>query len=210
MVSPLRQVIDWLDQAGFYEVILPWAFIFAITYGFLHTTKIFGVENGKPKTNINLGVALALSILFLAAKTLVMGLNLFLRNLIVLIIILLGVAMIFGFLRIPVKSLWARWFALILFVGLVIVTFDLLGYIREFFNFLKTPIAFTFYVILFVLFSTLKLYKKVKKKEVEKEIPEVPEFKGEEIEETPGKRGPKKLTELSREDLEKAGFKIKP
>ncbi len=205
MASPLQQVITWLDQAGFYEVVVPFAFIFAITYGFLHATKVFGVaKNGKPKRSINAGVALAFSLFFIIAKTLVAGLNLFLGNLVMVVIVLLGVALVFGFLKIPFKSSWVRWFSLFLFLGLVVATFNLFSLVVELVDYLTTPFAFIVYIILFIVLSTLKVYQKGKKEPEEKrEIPreEVGEF---------ASKVPKKIGEIGEEDLKKQGFRLRP
>ena len=55
--SPLRNAIEFLNDFGFYDVVLPFLLVFTIVFGVLEKTKLFGVTDKKPKQNINAMIA---------------------------------------------------------------------------------------------------------------------------------------------------------
>ncbi|MBS3162972.1 hypothetical protein J4467_03525 [Candidatus Woesearchaeota archaeon] len=71
----LGGTIEFLQDFGFFDVILPFLLIFTITFGVLEKTKIFGVEKFKgeeiPKKNINAMIAFVIAFFVLATKQVV-------------------------------------------------------------------------------------------------------------------------------------------
>ena len=72
MVTPLGNAIQFLNDFGFFDVVLPFLLVFTIVFGILEKTKIFGVEKGdKPKKNLNAMVAFSIAFFVVAASQIV-------------------------------------------------------------------------------------------------------------------------------------------
>ncbi len=64
------QTFKLIVQTGLAEVLLPFMLIFAITFGILQKTMVFGEENKKPKKNINATVAFSTALLVVGTANL--------------------------------------------------------------------------------------------------------------------------------------------
>ncbi|MDP2908831.1 MAG: hypothetical protein Q8N77_03415, partial [Nanoarchaeota archaeon] len=71
--SPLAGAIEFLNEFGFYDVVLPFLLVFTLVFAILEKTKIFGVEEKKPKKNINAMIAFVIALFFVATTELVAG-----------------------------------------------------------------------------------------------------------------------------------------
>jgi hypothetical protein len=75
MVSPLEVAIKFLDDFGFFNVVLPFILVFAIVFAILEKTMILGSEGEKdkkkPRTSINSMVAFAVALFVVAATSVV-------------------------------------------------------------------------------------------------------------------------------------------
>jgi hypothetical protein len=71
----LGGTIEFLQEFGFFDVILPFLLVFTIVFGVLEKTKIFGVEKFReqeiPKKNINAMIAFVIAFFVVAAKEIV-------------------------------------------------------------------------------------------------------------------------------------------
>lgn len=89
----LLDVIDYLKEIGFYDVILPLLLIFSITYAILEKTKILGVEKVRgeefPRRSVNLIVAFSFATIGVASSQVVSVMNRALGP--VVILLLLGI-----------------------------------------------------------------------------------------------------------------------
>ena len=67
MVSPFRQVLDFFDKLGLFEVVLPFLLVFTIVFAILEKTKVLGMEEieGKKYTKKNLNAIASFVIAFL-------------------------------------------------------------------------------------------------------------------------------------------------
>jgi len=57
-----RTLVMDLDNIGFLDVLLPFVLIFTIVFAVLQKTKILGEENGKPRKNFNVIIALVMGL----------------------------------------------------------------------------------------------------------------------------------------------------
>lgn len=67
MASPFRQVIEFFDSIGLFDVVLPFLLVFTIVFAILEKTKVLGTEDieGKKYTKKNLNAIAAFVIAFL-------------------------------------------------------------------------------------------------------------------------------------------------
>jgi len=148
MVSAFRGVIEFFDRIGIYDVVLPFLLVFAIVFAILEKSRVLGVENvgGKELTrkNINSMVAFVISFLVIASSEIVRVLNESLANMVVLLmlatcfLILLGV-----FYKGEEKGFWLEggWKTLwifIMFIGIVLIFMNALGWLVPTWQFLYT------------------------------------------------------------------------
>ncbi len=90
-------LLNTLQNIGFYDFILPFLLVFTIVFAILEKTKIFGkTENNEAKRNINAVVALVLGLLMINQFEIIQSLNTFLPKISFFIIIALMVLILFG------------------------------------------------------------------------------------------------------------------
>ena len=70
MVSTFRNVLEFLDTLGVYDVLLPFILVFAIMFAILEKSKVLGTETKGdvtiPKRNINSLVAFVIAFFVVA------------------------------------------------------------------------------------------------------------------------------------------------
>ena len=71
MATPFREIIDFFDEIGIFDVVLPFLLVFTIVFALLERTKVFGVEEieGKKYTKKNLNSVAAFVIAFLVVAS---------------------------------------------------------------------------------------------------------------------------------------------
>lgn len=96
-----NSMVETLKDAGFFDYVLPFLIVFAITFGFLEKVKIFGtnpVTNG-PRTNINAILAILIGLYVVTSTTVVERISIFIPKVgLILIMILAFLLMIASFL----------------------------------------------------------------------------------------------------------------
>ena len=79
MATPFRQVIEFFQSIGLYDVVLPFLLVFTIVFAILEKTKVLGTEDieGKKytKKNLNAITSFVIAFLVIAAKELVQIIN---------------------------------------------------------------------------------------------------------------------------------------
>lgn len=92
----LKEVIQFLVDLGLIDVVLPFILVFVIVFGMLQSTKVLGEEKGKPKRRQNLMVSFVFGFLAVLATSQLKVVNILLSYIVLLLIIGLLMAMIFG------------------------------------------------------------------------------------------------------------------
>ncbi len=101
MVSDLRASIEFLQELGFLNVLLPFIFVYVVLFAILEKTKALGVEkNGKAKTNINSMVAFVVGFIFIASASRVETLTTYLQ--------ILGMGMVFIMTILYMFAAWGQ------------------------------------------------------------------------------------------------------
>lgn len=71
----LGGAVEFLQDFGFFDVVLPFLLVFTLVFGILEKTKIFGTEKVNdidyPKKNINAMIAFVIAFFFVTAKEIV-------------------------------------------------------------------------------------------------------------------------------------------
>jgi hypothetical membrane protein len=147
MVSAFRSVIEFFEEVGLYDVVLPFLLVFTIVFAILEKTRVFGTEkidgNEYSKKNLNAVAAFVIGFFVIASSklveiiTTVSSYTVLLLLLSVLFLLLVGSFMKEGeggFL----KGNWNYFFMILMFVGIVLIFIYALGWwdrVWDFFRF---------------------------------------------------------------------------
>lgn len=100
MPTPLGSAVEFLQDFGFFDVILPFLLVFTIVFGILEKTKIFGVEKvgdkEYPKKSINSMIAFTIAFFVIAAKEVVASIQVSLPQVVLVLIVLVCFMMLAG------------------------------------------------------------------------------------------------------------------
>ncbi len=96
MASPLANAIQFFKDFGLFDVVLPFLLVFTIVFAILEKTKILGVEDGKPKKNLDSMVAFVIGLLVVATNKIVNALNAALPNVVLLIVVSVSFLLLIG------------------------------------------------------------------------------------------------------------------
>ncbi|MBT6995088.1 hypothetical protein HN865_02330 [Candidatus Woesearchaeota archaeon] len=129
MASVLRGTIEFLQDFGLFDVVLPFLLIFAIIFAILEKTLILGKESdGGPKKNLNSIVALVIALLFVSANKAVNIISTALPNIALMIVIAVSFLMMLGvfwkteeFDFKDNESKWYVFFSFVMFVALALI-----------------------------------------------------------------------------------------
>lgn len=126
-----RGVIEFLNQIGVYDVVLPFLLIFTIIFAILEKTKIFGMEDvGKEKVtkkNLNAMTAFVVSFLVIASSQLVAVINEAMANIVLLLLVSISFLILIGsffsykeeaYLE---KGPWRTSFMILMTIGVILI-----------------------------------------------------------------------------------------
>ncbi|MAE13814.1 hypothetical protein CMO92_04570 [Candidatus Woesearchaeota archaeon] len=142
MVEPstFRGTIEFFDKLGVYDVVLPFLLVFTIVYAIMEKSKVFGQEevDGKTSTrkNLNSMTAFVIAFLVVASSQLVAVINQALANMVLLLLLSVCFLMLAGSFHEEKKEGffleggWKTLFLVIMFVGIVLVFLDALGWLE--------------------------------------------------------------------------------
>jgi len=93
----VQDVIAFLGRLGLWDVVLPFILVFTVTYAILERTKVLGTEDGKPKHRFNAMFAVVIGFIVLIAVDTLNVINMFSEMIVILILVAVCIAVIFGF-----------------------------------------------------------------------------------------------------------------
>lgn len=142
--SMLGGTIQFLNDLGVYDVILPFLLTFTIMFAILEKTKIFGVEkvDGEKYTrkNMNAMVAFVVAFFVIASSQLVGLINMVASQVFLLILLVVLFLMLAGILHkegeFELAEAWKNAFMTITFIVLVLIFLNSLGWLDLIYNFL--------------------------------------------------------------------------
>lgn len=130
MATTFRGVIDFFNELGIYDVILPFLLVFSIVFAILEKTKVLGYEDKEKKTtkkNLNSMVAFVIAFLVVGSTKLVAIINETMANIVLLILLAVAFLMLVGvFLgseetKFEWKDPWMIFFSLFMFIAIVAI-----------------------------------------------------------------------------------------
>ena len=147
MVAAFRGIIDFFNNIGVFDVVLPFLLVFTVVFALLERTKVFGIEKieGKEytKKNLNSAAAFVIAFLVIASSELVEIITKVSSQFVVLLFgIVLFLLLVGSFYKeephgVFLEGGWKTTFMFIVFVVLVFIFLDalnLLGNISDFFK----------------------------------------------------------------------------
>lgn len=146
MASAFRNVITFFDKIGLYDVVLPFLLVFTIVFAILEKTKVLGTEiiDGKhyPKKNLNTMTAFVIAFLVVASTRLVAIINQVASQVVILLMLsVLFLLLIGSFYKegegVFLEGGWKTFFVFIMFIGIVLIFMNALGWLEGFWDYLK-------------------------------------------------------------------------
>ena len=121
MVSQFRSSIDYMNQMGIIDVVLPFLIVFVVVYAILEKTLVFGMEKGKPKKNLNAMAAFIVAFIFISFSSQVSSLVVYLQIMVVFLVFLMGIAYLFALFNMDLNFLGKKtYFTFIIMIILII------------------------------------------------------------------------------------------
>ena len=167
MVTQFREIINFFDNIGIFDVVLPFLLVFTIVFALLERTKVFGVEDieGRKytKKNLNSVAAFVIAFLVVASSRLVEIITKVSSNFVVLLFLVVLFLLLVGsfFQEKPegvfLEGGWKTAFMVIVFIVLIFIFLDALDLLEDTFGFVSGSsrgevIGSVFLLILVVMF----------------------------------------------------------
>jgi cbb3-type cytochrome oxidase subunit 3 len=159
--STLRTGLNFLNDIGVYDVILPFLLVFTFVFAILEKTKILGYDSEAKTTKKNLNAisAFVVALLVVASVRLVSIINEVMANVVILVVLGITFMMTVGtymadkeFSLDPEKNKkWVIFFMIFSFIAIVIIFLNALGWMGAIEKFFSGFGADAIYVILFIL-----------------------------------------------------------
>ena len=163
MPTALGSAIGFLQDFGFFDVILPFLLVFTIVFGILEKTKIFGVEKvgdkEYPKKSINSMIAFTIAFFVIAAKEVVQSIQVSLPQVVLVLIVLVCFMMLAGSFmgekqfNFEQRKGWVMFLTLVIFVAVLMIFMNSFGWLEGVYNFfsnssyLLVPIGFLLVIL---------------------------------------------------------------
>lgn len=128
--STFREVIDFFDKLGIYDVVLPFLLVFTIVFAILDKTRVLGTEKidnvDYPKKNLNAIVAFVIGFMVVASSQLVEAITDISANMVILLLLSVFFLLLVGsFFKegeaVFLDDNWKKFFMVIMFVVLVLI-----------------------------------------------------------------------------------------
>ncbi|MBN1544966.1 hypothetical protein JW898_05915 [Candidatus Woesearchaeota archaeon] len=146
MVSTFRGVLEFFVRLGIYDVVLPFLLVFTIVFAIMEKSKVFGTEKTShgefTRKNLNAMVAFVVAFLVVASSRLVAVINETMANMVLLLIMSVCFLILIGsFMKetregVFLQGGWATFFMIIMFVGIVLIFTNALGWLEPAWNWL--------------------------------------------------------------------------
>lgn len=174
----VQEAVIFLDRIGMWDVVLPFIFVFTVSYAVLEKTKVLGKkEDGSPKHRFNALVSFVIGFFALLAADVLNVVNVFSQWMVLLILAAVCLAVIFGFFGFTDvrKTRYGKFFmpvAFLVFGVLVLYVFGWLGFLdlsvlRRYEGVIVGIVIF-FVLMWYILRAPKKLTEEEKEKAAEK------------------------------------------
>ncbi len=140
MDSTFRGVIEFFVRLGIYDVVLPFLLVFTVVFAIMEKTRVLGVEKTNSgeftRKNLNSMVAFVLAFLVVASSRLVAIINETMANMVLLLMLSVCFLILIGsFMKetkdgVFLEKGWAQLFTMIMFIGLLLIFANALGWLE--------------------------------------------------------------------------------
>ena len=129
MASPLENSLNFLDDLGFFDVVLPFLLVFTIVFAVLEKTKILGVDDDKKtKKNLNAIVAFSIALFVVITKQVVVTLRSSLPQIALVLIVIVSLLLLVGsffttkeFDYFADSKAWKGFLSIVILVGVLLI-----------------------------------------------------------------------------------------
>jgi len=190
MVSTFRTIIEFFEDIGIYDVILPFILVFTIVFAILEKTRVLGTEDidGKPypKKNLNAMIAFVMSFFVIASSEIVELLTTVSSQMVVLLMLsVLFLLLVGSFYKEKPEGFflengWQMGFTAIMFVGIILIFLNAVKYegdswLQIFWDYVSKngsggdAVGSIILVVIVIIFIAFIVKDDSKKKEIKKE-----------------------------------------
>lgn len=158
----LGGAIEFLQDFGFFDVILPFLLVFTIVFGILEKTRIFGTEKiGEkeyPKKNIDAMVAFTIAFFVVAAKQIVDSIKVSMPMVALVLVAIISLLMLIGAFVSGQKEFdffesfagLKGWFAGVFLIAILAIFMNSFGWLEPVFEYFSGRGATVFITIVFI------------------------------------------------------------
>ena len=128
-MTVVQDAVVFLDKLGVWDIILPFIFVFTVSYATLEKTKVLGTEKGEPKHRFNAIVSFVIGLFVIVAVDVLNVVSRLSQYMVVLILVAVCLAVIFGFFGFTDvrKTRYGKYFLPIAFIVFGVVVLYALG-----------------------------------------------------------------------------------
>jgi hypothetical protein len=145
--SVFRGALEFFNDIGVYDVVLPFLLTFTITFAILEKTKILGMDKDEKghditRKNLNSMTAFVIGFFVVASSKVVAVINETMSYIVLLLLLSIGFMLLVGsfhqgdkefFLKRP----WKEIFMIIMFVGIALVFLNSLGWLEIIYDWIR-------------------------------------------------------------------------
>lgn len=129
MAAPLEIALKFLEDFGFFSVVLPFIFVFSVVFAILEKTMILGSESDKkkPKTSINAMVAFSIALFVVAATNVVQVIRESLPMVVLVLVVIISFMLLAGsFMKSGEFSFednksWKIFLTVLMFISIILI-----------------------------------------------------------------------------------------
>jgi len=152
MTSLFRGIIEFFNDLGMYDVILPFLLVFTIVFAILERSKVLGVEvidkQKYSKKNLNSLVSFVMAFFVIASTKLVAVISETMANMVLLLLLAVSFLLLIGSFAketedsVALSGTWKLLFEVIMFVGLVLIFLNALDWLTVIWDFVQQYTSF--------------------------------------------------------------------
>lgn len=134
MASVFRGTLDFMNQLGIYDVVLPYLLIFTIVFAILEKTRVFGVDEVSgvkySKKNLNAMVAFVTAFFVVASSKLVEIITKVSSNVVIVLVGVVLFLLVYGSFQeetekgVFLSKGWNKVFAILVFIVMIVIFLD--------------------------------------------------------------------------------------
>ncbi len=140
--STFRESLDFFYKVGIYDVVLPFLLVYTIVFAIFEKTKVLGTDEIEGKTytkkNINAMVAFVIAFLVIASAKMVEIITTVSSQMVILLMLSVFFLLLIGSfwqegkggVFLDPKTIWYKIFMIIMFVGIVLIFLNALGWLQ--------------------------------------------------------------------------------